>query len=104
MGWEACASPMLTLTAILTACTCLQSANIWFIPVRIPTDFLKKGKRAYSVSIVIDYSKIYIIHMPRPPPPPPTSLFLFVILEISRQIEICSTNRRDLPHSTPFPL
>jgi DNA phosphorothioation-dependent restriction protein DptG len=30
--------------------------------------------------------------------------FMFVIvLEMSRQIQICSTNRRDLPNPTPFP-
>ncbi len=33
--------------------------------------------------------------------PPP---FLFVVLEINRQIQMCSTNRRDLSRSTPFPL
>jgi hypothetical protein len=36
--------------------------------------------------------------------PSPHSFFLFVVLEISRQIQMCSTNKRDLPHSTPFPL
>ncbi len=30
-------------------------------------------------------------------PPSPLSLFLFVVLEISRQIQICSTNSRDVP-------
>jgi hypothetical protein len=34
---------------------------------------------------------------------PPPSFFLFVILEMSRQIKMCSTNRRDLPLLHPFP-
>jgi hypothetical protein len=30
--------------------------------------------------------------------------FLPVVLEIGRKIQMCSTNRRDLPHSTHFSL
>jgi hypothetical protein len=30
--------------------------------------------------------------------------FLLVVLEIGRQIQMCLTNRRDLPHFIPFPL
>ncbi len=36
--------------------------------------------------------------------PLPLSFFLFVDLELSKQIQMCSTIRRDLPYYTPFPL
>jgi hypothetical protein len=31
------------------------------------------------------------------------TLFLLAVSEISRQMQMFSTNRRDLPHSAPFP-
>ncbi len=39
------------------------------------------------------------------PFPPPSRYFCSqkTVLEIGRQIQMCSANRRDLPHSPPFP-
>ncbi len=45
----------------------------------------------------------YIRSALTPSPPPSAYLFLLDVSEISRQMQMFSTNRRDLPHSAPFP-
>jgi hypothetical protein len=66
----------------------LKTAQAWGCP------------KAHGPSNV--YSKTYGVSSD---PFPPSYLYLCLHkkLEISRQIQMCSTNRRDLPHSAPFP-
>ncbi len=47
------------------------------------------------------FKDIWLALTPSPNHPIP---FSFVVLEISTQIPMCSTNSRELPHFTPFPL